>query len=161
MGQPQDHPFRKFAMPGIDRPPVVTAERSTLRFDEEVIGVVVGGRARAYRLDAFRDRSRHVVNDVIGDIPVSVAFCDLDNCVRSYRGRPGQGALELSVGGLSEGQKLVLEVGGVLYYQDTGQPLDPTSGGRELPLEPLDTARVLWGVWRRDHPETDVYEGQR
>jgi hypothetical protein len=154
-------PFRKFQMPGIDRPPVVEASNSKLRPDEEVIGFVVGGKARAYRLDALRDRSKHLVNDVVGDVPVSVVFCDIADCVQGYTGQAGQGPLGVSVAGLFQGREMVLEVGGQLYFQKSGQSYPTDRADSMLPLERIEPTRTTWECWKLDHPETDVYEGIR
>lgn len=148
-------------MPGIDRPATVEAGASGLRADEEVIGLEVGGRARAYRLDALRDRSRHLVNDLIGGVPVAVAYCDLNNCVKAYTGRDGRGPLEMSIGGLYEGREMVLDVGGALYFQESGAALAPGTGPAVIPLDRLSPTRTTWGEWKRLHPSTDVYEGVR
>ncbi len=154
-------PFLKFRMPGISRPPVVSAARSTLLPEDQVIGLVVAGRARAYRLDALRDRSRHIVNDLIGEVPVSVTFCDLDECVRTYQGRSGQGPLDVSVGGLWQGRQLILEVEGSLYYQRSGDAFAPGPAGSKLSLQPIEPTLTSWSSWQRDHPDTEVYEGIR
>jgi hypothetical protein len=160
-GTMPDHDFLKFEMPGIERPPVVDLARSKLRPEELVIGFVVSGRARAYRLDAFRDRSRHIVNDVVGDVPVSVVYCDLDDCVRGYVGRPGQGPLAVKVAGLSDGREMILEVGGTRYYQNSGEEFQPASVPSKIPLERIEPILTDWASWKREHPDTDVYEGIR
>src|SRR5207244_3603110 len=55
----------KFEAEGILRPPTVKADDAVLADDEEVIGVVVDGRARAYRLEALRRPPFHIVNDLV------------------------------------------------------------------------------------------------
>ena len=152
-------PLLEFQMPGIDRPPTVRAGASTIAPDEEVIGFEVGGKARAYRLDAFRDRSKHVVNDLVDGIPVTVAYCDINDCLSAYKGREGADPLDVSVGGLYENREMVLEVGGVLYFQKSGAPLTPGVGPARVPLEQLSPIRTTWAEWKRRHPSTDVYEG--
>ena len=159
-GRPAE-PLLKFRMPGIVRPPVVEADASGLRQDEEVLGLVVGGRARAYRLDALRDRSKHVVNDLVGGVPVTVAYCDISDCVSAYRGPEASGPLDVSVGGLFENREMVLEVGGRLYFQKSGAPVTPGTGPPLIPLEQLSPIRTTWGEWKRQHPSTEVYEGRR
>ncbi len=160
VGQGPTQPLREFAMPGIARPPVIDAGSSSLRDEEEVVGVEVGGRPRAYRLDAFRDRSAHVVNDLVGDVPVSVAYCDISNCLRAYTGE-GAEPLGLAVGGLLEAREMVLDYGGTLYLQGSGAALVAGSEARSIPLRRLEPQRTTWGQWRRLHPTTDVYEGPR
>jgi hypothetical protein len=151
----------KFKMPGIVRPTTVEAEASTIPPDEEVIGFVVGGRARAYRLNAFRDRSKHVVNDIVAGVPVTVAYCDISDCVSAYQGHEGSAPLDVSVGGVFDGREMVLEVGGILYYQKSGTPLRSGLGPAVIPLEQLSPTRTTWREWKRLHPATDVYEGLR
>jgi hypothetical protein len=129
-----------------------------MRDDEEVIGVEVGGRARAYRLDAFRDRTRHLVNDWIAGVPLSVAYCDLSDCVRVYTDPRGSAPLDIAVAGRFDGE-MVVKLGGVLYFHKSGTPMEPGAG--PLPFELLSPTRTTWKEWARRHPETDVYEGER
>jgi Protein of unknown function (DUF3179) len=156
--EPAD-PLQRFRMEGIVRPPIVEASGSGLRPDEEVIGVEVDGHPRAYRLAAFRDRSHHVVNDLIDGVPVTVSYCDLGDCVRTYTDRGSSGPLEVAVAGLFRGGEMVLDVGGHLYFQKTGEPLKPGEGPSVLPLERLSPTRTTWERWRREHPSTGVYLG--
>jgi hypothetical protein len=151
--------FLKFEVSGVDRPKIIEASQSKLSPDEEVFGIVVGGKARAYRLDAFRDKARHVVNDLIGDLPISVTYCDLGDCVRGYAGAPGEGRLRLSTAGLMEGRQMILEYEGKRYHQDSGKPFRSGAAESILPLERLDLIRTTWERWKRDYPETEVYEG--
>jgi len=154
-------PLQPFRMEGIVRPPIVEAGASGLRPDEEVIGIEVDGHPRAYRLAAFRDRSHHVVNDMIDGVPVTVSYCDLSDCVRTYTDHAKSVPLEVSVAGLFEGGELVLDVGGHLFFQKTGKPLKPGEGPSSLPLERLSPIRTTWEQWRREHPSTGVYQGDR
>src|SRR5437879_4188705 len=84
IGDAPSEPFFKVEFAGLIRPPTSGVEGSGMRDDDQIIGVEVGGRARAYRLDALRSRTRHVVNDLLGGVPVSVSYCDITDCVRAY-----------------------------------------------------------------------------
>jgi hypothetical protein len=56
-----------------DEPRTVPAEEATfLAPDDEVLGLVVAGRARAYAVTMLA--YHHVVNDVIEGIPVAVTY---------------------------------------------------------------------------------------
>ena len=162
VGNAPARPLQEFAMPGIAQPVIVATASSRLRDEDEVIGVEVGGHPRAYRLDAFRDRSAHVVNDLVGDVPVSIAYCDISDCLRAYTGE-GVEPLGLSVGGLLEAREMVLDLGGTLYLQGSGAVLSPgPKSGVEagsLPLRRVEPRRTTWRQWRKLHPTTDVYEG--
>ena len=63
--------WRKRLAEPIVRPPSLAATEAKLRPDEIVIGVDVGGHARAYRLASFESKSGHLVNDLLDGTPVS------------------------------------------------------------------------------------------
>jgi hypothetical protein len=170
----------------IERPPAVAAKDAGLRPDEPVIGVVVDGRARAYRLAAMESRSGHLINDVIGAVPVSVAYCDRNHCVRAYSGPPGSGPLDLAVAGLLDGE-MILNAAGIAYFQESGRPVDPElleashdsvavryaraarqsrgsgsgSGDRGVPHAAITPVLTTWKAWVDQHPNSDVYVGGR
>jgi hypothetical protein len=143
---------------GVRLPPTRTPEESGLADREEVFGVVAGGRARAYRLAALSLPSRHVVNDVVGDTPVTVAYCDRTDCARVYTGPPGAGPLDVSLLGLYRGE-MIVRIDGALYRHATGRALEPGAGPRDAPYPAQPPTRTTWGEWRRKYPETDVYVG--
>jgi hypothetical protein len=139
-------------------PPVHPAAAVDLPDGAEVIGVVVERRARAYLLTALAPVDHHVVNDLVGATPVTVTFCDQTRCVRVFtdeaRGRP----LDVWLGGYKDGG-LLLRVGGVYYYQASGEvPLKPEAA--PLPHRRLAHELATWKVWRQAHPETEVYTGK-
>jgi hypothetical protein len=147
------------AFEGNDAPPAPPDPVThTLRDDTEVIGVSVDGRHRAYVLDALRPAAQHVYNDLLGDTPVTVTYCDLAECVRVFTGPERKRRLELAVGGShpSGQRRMVLWFRAGLYEQETGQLVRGTTAGR-LPLDELKYLRTTWGEWKRRHPDTDVY----
>jgi hypothetical protein len=154
--------FWKYTNRGLTTPPAIHADASGLDPKEEVVGVVVGGKARAYRLEALRDRDRHVVNDVVGGIPVSVVFCDITNCVRVYTDPNATEPLKVESAGLFDGE-MVVKVGENLYMHSTGRPVTaearPAPNSPPIPYETTAPERVTWGEWRKRHPESDVFVG--
>lgn len=145
----------------IVRPPTVAAEGAAIADDEEVIGVEVNGEARAYRLGALSEPSSHLVQDVIGGVPVSVVYCDLTDCAQAFTEAEGAAPLDLQIAGVIDGGMVVI-IGGVYYYQKSGTPVE--SGGN-VPAAPpfrlLTPARMDWKSWVGRHPGTDVYVGDR
>ena len=131
------------------------------RDDAPVIGVSAAGRHRAYLLQALMRPDAHVYNDLLGDAPVTVTFCDLDECVQVFTAPGRERPLDIEVGGADgrRARKLVLRVGATRYWQDTGLPLhnDATS---VFPYVKADFVRTSWGQWREAHPDTDVYVGR-
>jgi hypothetical protein len=149
-------PFtRKIELEGLARPPVLLAGAAGMGDDEEVIGVVVDGRARAYRVKALEYPPWHIVNDVIAGVSVSVAHCNLSECTQVYTSREANGPLDVSQAGLYRGE-MVVKVGGALYVHKTGEPVE---GAKPLPYAVLPMSRTTWGAWRREHPETDAFVG--
>jgi hypothetical protein len=137
--------------------PTPDPDRVPYRDDTQVIGVTLGDRHRAYLLADLWRPDRHVQNDLFDDIPVSVTFCDLDNCVKAFtddtRGRP----LDLRNGGPhpKKSRKMILGVGGRTFEQDTGRPLDGDTD-RPFPYAAVPAVRTTWGEWRTAHPDTDL-----
>jgi hypothetical protein len=145
-----------FEAPGIRQPRAFSAGEVALEDSEAVIGVTEGGHSRAYLVSALANRAKHVVNDVLGGIPVSVTYCSLRNCVRVFQAFASHEPLDLSVGGL-QNHRLVLKSGGHAYLQESGAPLDLQSPA--FPYEAHPWELTSWGAWRKRHPETDVYVG--
>lgn len=149
-------------MPGItwggtSLPSTLPADKAPLDEDTPVIGVLVRGKSRAYLLEALqRGPKSHVVNDVLGTVPISVTHCDISGCTRVFTGdSPGQ-PLDLSVAGLKDGG-LVLKLGGHRYYQETSESLD--ENGTTLPCSEYPAQLTVWKEWQQSHPETEVYMG--
>lgn len=153
---PAGRPPTPFLFPGITTPPVRPAAQAELPDEAEVIGVSAGGRHRAYALSAFTGPMRHVVNDLVGDVPVTVTYCDLDRCTQVFtdpsRGKP----LQIELGGQAE-YGLFLRVNGVFYAQESAQPLSP--GMAPFPYRVAAFERTTWKHWRESHLDTDVYVG--
>jgi hypothetical protein len=148
-------------MPGIDHPRTVSADAAGLEDDTPVLGVTAGGQSRAYLLEAFATGpGSHIVNDLLGGVPVSVSHCNLSGCSRAFKddGPPGRHdqPLDLSGGGL-KGYRLVLKSGGHAYEQETGAALD--QAGPPFPFREHPVERTSWGAWLKAHPDTDVYLG--
>jgi hypothetical protein len=100
--------------------------------------------------------SSHVINDVLGGVPVSVTYCDRYHCTRVFTGDTAGDPLDLSVSGVKQGG-LILRAGGHSYLQDSGAPLSPDDPA--FPYLAHDAVVQTWGEWRRAHPDTDVYLG--
>lgn len=155
----------------LDRPPTVAAHETWLDDDEEVLGVVVEGHARAYRLRALQSPENHVVNDLIGNQPVSVTYCPVSQCTRAFTDPTSDAPLDITVGGLYRPSGLVLRVQGKYYEQINGRPFDEINGApdddrsesqkADWPLVSFPVSRTTWADWQTQHPRTDVYEGDR
>jgi Protein of unknown function (DUF3179) len=152
---------------GVIRPPTFEAAKAGLKDDAEVLGIVVNGVARAYRLAALCDINRHIVNDIVNGVPVSVLYCDLNDCARAYTGPASPNPLPIRQAGMKFGD-LILKVGDVFYQHSTAQALRgtafpdaPDHSLPPLPFSPTAVTRTNWREWKRQHPQTEVYLGAR
>lgn len=140
---------------GIEKPQLITADQATLRDSQEVIGVIVHGRPRAYPLVKMSGTQEHVVNDHVVDAAgdpraFTVTYCDLTECIRVFEpvaGRPSE-SLGMGTVGLLDGG-LQLSLGDQSFKQ-----LDNVEQLRDVPHQ-----RVTWEQWKAEHPDTLVYLG--
>ncbi|MEM7281767.1 MAG: DUF3179 domain-containing protein, partial [Pseudomonadota bacterium] len=150
---------RKDGIPALTNPSFVSAEASPYLLDEEpVFGVEINGDVRAY---PYRFMDWHeMFNDVIGGVPVSLAYCTL--C--------GSGILfETTVEGRDE--PFVFGSSGFLYRsnklmydqqthslwnQFTGRPVVGELVDSEIELKVLPVVTTTWKQWRESHPDTKV-----
>src|SRR5262249_62420187 len=63
--------------PVVQLPMTVPADAASVPDDAVVIGVEAGGRHRAYLLEALYPSASHVINDLVGGKPITVAYCDM------------------------------------------------------------------------------------
>lgn len=156
-------PFLAVDGPGLTRPPAHRADAAGLRDDEPVIGVEVAGVPRAYVVGAMSSRTTHVVNDLIANVPVTVAYCDLTRCTRVYTDPGGSRPLDFRVGGLysMEGTEMVLNLRGDYYFHRSGRSVRAGAGPGDIPYSRIEPLMTTWGEWVRRHPTTDVFVGDR
>ncbi|MDR3632203.1 MAG: DUF3179 domain-containing (seleno)protein [Isosphaeraceae bacterium] len=155
--------FFLFTYPGIREPPTVPAANSPIPEDEDVIGISVGSRARAYRLKAFGHPTTHIVNDLVGDVPITVTYCDANQCTQAFTHSTRGVPLDISQGGqMRRSQEMIIRADGHGFRQRSLQ-FEPQAGLAEVPPTfPYPThpfTLTTWKKWREAHPDTDVYMG--
>jgi hypothetical protein len=132
--------------PGIRQPKTFPASQVRLADQAEVIGVAIAGKYRAYALSAFTDPVTQVVNDLIGDVPVTVTYCIKPQRCRVFTSDQRGSPLDVWQANIGA-DDIVLRVGDVSYSQKLGKP----------PLKELEAVRTTWKDWKQSHPDTDVY----
>jgi hypothetical protein len=148
-------------IPGIREPGTLTAEEATVPDHSEVIGIEAGGAHRAYLLDGMSTPPTHVVNDLPGGVPVSVAYCKLRDCATAYTGaRPTGVPLDLGVYALFQGHLVLMAKGGA-YFQEPTEAHPGAEQPDRLPYQSYPFERTTWGTWRHKHPDTDIFVGDR
>ncbi len=145
----------KDGIPSIDAPsfkPV--AEVPDLAETEPVIGLVLGGEARAYPL---RILMRHeIVNDVVAGIPVAVTFCPLCNAAMVFDRRVDGRILEFGTTGKLRKSDLVMydRQTESWWQQFLGEAIVGTLTGKRLRILP---ARLeSWGRFKARAPKGKV-----
>lgn len=142
--------WRHSMFPGIVPTHICPGSQAHIDDDEAVIGVVSNGRARAYLCRAMERMDRHVVNDSLGNRPLTVTYCDVSDCAVAFTDDAVKEArLEVFAGGQHE-KRLLMIVDGEHYFHDAD----------DVPLKRVEVARRTWSQWKEEYPDTDVYVGE-
>ena len=146
-------------IPALDNPRFIDAsEADYLRDADLVFGVEIDGDARAYPL---RIMGWHeMFNDVVGGVPVSLAYCTLCGSGILYEGRV-EGQSEAftfgSSGFLYRSNKLMYDrQTDSLWNQFTGEPVVGPLKGSGVKLKMRPVVITSWQNWQKQNPETRV-----
>jgi len=144
-------------IPPLDQPQFIAPDDATYILDgEPVFGVVINGDARAYPLRILD--WHEMANDVIGGVPVSIAYCTLCGSAVLYRTTVEDEVFTFSTSGLLyESNKLMYDRGtDTLWNQLTGEPVLGPLVDSGIELERLPIVRTTWRNWLAQHPSTTV-----
>lgn len=144
-------------LPPLDHAPLLRGRAATyLAPDEPVLGVEIGGDARAYPLRILDWHA--VANDTVGRVPVALAWCRPCSSAVLYRTDTARGLLTLAASGrFREGDQLLADrETGTLWSQLTGKPAEGALAGSGIELQLLPVVLTTWGSWLGLHPETRV-----
>lgn len=145
----------KDGIPALTDPRTLPAAQSGfLKADDRVLGLMLGGQARAYPIRILN--WHELVNDTLGGRPVLVSYCPLCASGLVFDARVG-------------GERLTFGVSGRLYNSDVlfydrkteslWSQLAMTAVTGEMAgtrLKPIPSETTTWQRWRRVHPETTV-----
>ncbi|HXH20398.1 MAG TPA: DUF3179 domain-containing protein [Dehalococcoidia bacterium] len=125
---------------------------------DQVIGVEINGDARAYprRIIDWHE----MVNDTVGGVPVSLAYCTLCGSAILYDGRAGGTVYRFGTSGmLYRSNKLMYDRNTrTLWEQYTGEPVWGPLAGSGIKLDFLPVVHTTYEGWLRDHPDTKVLD---
>lgn len=144
----------KDGIPAIDRPKFVAADQARLEGEDRVLGLALGGSARAYPVRILN--WHEVVNDRFGDRAVVVTYCPLCGTGVAFDAPPQAGAGGFGVSGLLYNSDVLL------YDRATqslwSQLLETAISGRlkGTRLHALPLTHTSWADWLRRHPRTEV-----
>ncbi|WP_028670214.1 DUF3179 domain-containing protein [Saccharospirillum impatiens] len=148
-GPPRD------GIPAIDDPRFETADKANwLQPDDRVLGLVIGGDARAYPVAILN--WHEIVNDEIAGQPIAVTFCPLCNTGMVFDSRVEEQALTFGVSGLLYQSDVLLydreteTLWSQIWSEGVAGPLMDTQ------LTALPVKHTTWQAWREAHPTTQV-----
>jgi hypothetical protein len=121
---------------------------------EYVLGVVVGGEARAYPVNMIAEPARELMNDVVGRRPIAVSWCNESRCPNAFSREVQGRTLTLFVTGeLLHSNMIFQDVQtGSEWIQLSGtSSAGPLKGER---LDPIPTVWTDWKTWSTSHPDT-------
>jgi hypothetical protein len=140
---------------GVDAPQFVSPGEATWAPPlVPVIGVAFGGEARAYPVHLLE--YHQVVNDRLGETPVTITYDPLTGVPRAYHSVVGRRELHFGVSGL------IYKAGFLLYDRETeslwsqylGEAVSGPLAGRTL--RSIPTRQEPMGIWFKRHPHTTV-----
>ncbi len=147
-------------------PQIISASQLTqLQDDEEVLGLSINGVHRAYpsRFIAWH----HIVNDVVGGLPVAVSYCMICNTGIAFDATVAADRALFNVFGLYRGVLAMCskDANGndTIWTHMDGEAIAGASKGKEL--KPIALLNTTWGEWKKLHPDTTTpswdtgYEG--
>ena len=149
----------KDGIPSLDNPTMIAAsEADYMRADDLVFGVEIAGDVRAYPL---RIMGWHeMFNEIIGGVPVALAYCTLCGAGILYETRVKGRAKPLvfgSSGFLYRSNKLMFDrQTDTLWNQFTGRPVVGPLAGSGIELVRRPVVITTWQDWQKTHPDTRI-----
>lgn len=147
-------------IPALDNATMIPPDEADYLLPEEpVFGVSINGDARAYPLRILD--WHEMANDVVGGVPMSLAYCTLCGAGIAFDGRAPDGNIYDfgSSGFLYRSNKLMYDrQTRTLWNQLTGEPVLGELVGQDIELDLLPVVLTSWEDWRTQHPETRVLD---
>jgi hypothetical protein len=145
-------------IPPLENPIMIPADDADyLDPSEPVFGLVVNGDARAYPM---RIMDHHeMANDVVGGVPVSLAYCTLCGAAIAYEGRGPDGTTYTfgTSGMLYRSNKLMYDrPTRTLWNHLTGEPVLGPLADSGFRLTVLPVVLTTWNDWKTMHPDSRV-----
>ena len=145
----------KDGIPSIDDPLFAPVSESQFMSDSDtVIGLEINGDARAYPL--FILVWHEIVNDTVGDVPVSVTYCPLCYTNQVFERVIDGKQVEFGTSGKLYNSNLLMydRLTESYWSQALGLAVKGQLTGTQLNLVPFDV--ITWKDWKELHPDTVV-----
>ncbi len=147
----------KDGIPALTSPEMLPAARvGYLTPNDRVVGVSIGGKARAYPLRILN--WHELINDRVGGVPVLVTYCPLCDSAVVFDRRVDGTAREFGVSGLLYNSNVLMYDRGSrspsLWSQLAAKAVAGPYVGRSLKSVPAEL--VKWSQWKKTHPNSVV-----
>ncbi|MEM7141697.1 MAG: DUF3179 domain-containing (seleno)protein [Actinomycetota bacterium] len=129
-----------------------SAAESAWPDDTDVIGVEIGGEARAYPVSLLN--SRELVIDEVGGVPVAITWCPVCATAAVHDRRLGDETLVFGTQGALYRNAMTWwdHDSGSIWSQPFGEAIaGPRTGAT---VDQLPSQLTTWGAWRGAHPAT-------
>jgi hypothetical protein len=136
--------FHPYASPGFG-----AADTTALDADDMVLSVTLGGEAHAFPIRAIG--YHHIVNDVVGGVPVAATYCTLCHTGIVWKRVIDGQMLTFRLTGIRNGNALLRdEETNTIWQQTTGIAIFGPLKGRQLDLVHSD--ELTFAAWRAEQP---------
>jgi hypothetical protein len=145
----------KDGIPSIDNPVFVDIQDSYFMSDSDiVIGLEINGESKAYPL--FILVWHEIVNDKVGETPVSVTYCPLCYTNQVFERIINGQEVEFGTSGKLYNSNLLMydRLTESYWSQALGLAVKGELSGYQLNMVPFDV--ITWGDWKTLHPDTLV-----
>ncbi|MFQ5933756.1 MAG: DUF3179 domain-containing protein [Dehalococcoidia bacterium] len=145
------------SIPALVNPLMITPDEADyLNDSDRVFGVSINGDHRAYPLRVMNPHE--MANDVVGGVPVALAYCTLCGAGILYDTTVGDTVFTFRTSGLLfKSNKLMYDLATkTIWNQFTGEPVLGELADSGIRLEILPIAVTTWGEWLARHPDTQA-----
>ena len=142
-------------IPPIDDPRYFPVEEATFLCDQEpVVALELNGDARAYPIQIMT--WHEIVNDIVGDEPVTISYCPLCNSALAFRREVDGQVLDFGTSGSLYQSALLMydRQTESLWTHFDGRAVVGELVGSELDVIPMAT--ISWADFKAAHPEGQV-----
>ena len=125
-----------------------------MRVDDYVVGLVVGGKARAYPL--WITDNYHVINDHLQGVPIVFTTCERCQSGAAYLAERDGQRVKFAACGMSNASLIMTDrvENASIWLHYEGVCIAGERVGEFLTQDP--TFHTTWDCWREWHPESDV-----
>ena len=151
----------KDGIPALSKPKLIAAQAASyLAPEDRVIGVVMGGEARAFPLRILN--FHEIVNDRLGDQPIAVTYCPLCDSAAVFDRNTPRGLREFGVSGLLYNSNVLMydrdDEAESLWSQLKTEAIAGVQVRSRLKLLPVEL--TTWSDWQSRHPTTTVLSNE-